>query len=652
MPIKEDIKENFQKKVEENTGIIGQAMREKRKKMERQQEIAKEVNEIKINTGRLKTAGSYLTKLEVSFLQISKNVQLMAKALNAQVTLQDETNKALQTSPSTTTPELSQPKTGQAQLVQTADDKENQSLLDKISDLVDMFDKKSKTKTKPKGKQTPKEKAKAAKVQEKEKAKAAKERAKVEEKATSAKQAAEAEAKAAGKSAKEVTQAGKSAAKQVVKKATQAQVKVAARKALAKSIGKMFAKAIPFVGAAAGVAFAVQQLMKGNVTGAGFELAGGLAGPVSSIPASIGSAVSEAYIDLYGVDIAVDMAQDPEGTQQRVAFLKGIVEEEAAKMLKDKVEVTEPKAPEGMQFDAEGNVIANYTPAPAAPPTPPPKQAPTPVKQPQTAATQAPGSAVEGQQKTTAPAAPPPAAPPPPPSAGTGIKPGGGQGLKPGGGEGLKVPTMTGDDKDIMAMIKRHEGFKLKPYKDSLGLWTIGVGHLIGDGRSLPPEWNREFTNQEVDALFAKDYEEHKKLAMKSPGWEKANKTGQAAIIDLTFNMGGGWYKIFKKASAAMAEGDFKTAADQLMYKNPATGETSRWYDQVKGRAVEIVAMLRQGGPSTGAEVGNASTEVAAAKQVAKGNAPLVVVNNNTNVQNGGGAQKAPQSQVTRTVGA
>ena len=150
-----------------------------------------------------------------------------------------------------------------------------------------------------------------------------------------------------------------------------------------------------------------------------------------------------------------------------------------------------------------------------------------------------------------------------------------------------KVPTPTGDDKWIMDMIKKHEGVRTKPYKDSLGLWTVGVGHLIGDGKSLPPEWNREFTMEEIDALFAKDYEHHKKQAEKTPGYDKANEKGRGALIDLAFNMGGAWYKKFKNAAAALAAGDFNKAAEELT--------DSQWYKQVKGRAQTVVAMIRDG---------------------------------------------------------
>jgi lysozyme len=58
---------------------------------------------------------------------------------------------------------------------------------------------------------------------------------------------------------------------------------------------------------------------------------------------------------------------------------------------------------------------------------------------------------------------------------------------------------------EALKMIKHHEGVRLKPYKDCIGLWTVGVGHLIGDGKSLPPEWNRSFTIGEIDQILRQD---------------------------------------------------------------------------------------------------------------------------------------------------
>lgn len=56
-----------------------------------------------------------------------------------------------------------------------------------------------------------------------------------------------------------------------------------------------------------------------------------------------------------------------------------------------------------------------------------------------------------------------------------------------------------------IALIKHHEGVRNRPYRDCIGLWTVGVGHLIGDGKSLPDSWNKTFTSEEVDALLRTD---------------------------------------------------------------------------------------------------------------------------------------------------
>lgn len=54
-------------------------------------------------------------------------------------------------------------------------------------------------------------------------------------------------------------------------------------------------------------------------------------------------------------------------------------------------------------------------------------------------------------------------------------------------------------------LIKRFEGVRSRPYRCSAKLWTVGVGHLIGDGKSLPEAWNRTFTEEEINALLIRD---------------------------------------------------------------------------------------------------------------------------------------------------
>lgn len=54
-------------------------------------------------------------------------------------------------------------------------------------------------------------------------------------------------------------------------------------------------------------------------------------------------------------------------------------------------------------------------------------------------------------------------------------------------------------------LIKKYEGLRLRPYKCPAGLWTVGYGHVIGDGRTLPESERRTFTKEEVDLLLQKD---------------------------------------------------------------------------------------------------------------------------------------------------
>lgn len=139
----------------------------------------------------------------------------------------------------------------------------------------------------------------------------------------------------------------------------------------------------------------------------------------------------------------------------------------------------------------------------------------------------------------------------------------------------------------IKQMIIKHEGLRTRPYKDSLGLWTVGVGHLIGDGKSLPDNMNREFSKDEVMAMFEQDFAHHYAIAQNTPGWDKASETAKGAMIDLAFNMGQ-WWKKFPNTAKALAAGDWSAAAAGL--------RDSKWASQVKGRAATITAMIEQGG--------------------------------------------------------
>ena len=63
---------------------------------------------------------------------------------------------------------------------------------------------------------------------------------------------------------------------------------------------------------------------------------------------------------------------------------------------------------------------------------------------------------------------------------------------------------LTISDEGI-SLIKRYEGYKTTPYRCPAGLYTVGYGHLIGNGLQLPDEWNRTFFLGEIDELLRTD---------------------------------------------------------------------------------------------------------------------------------------------------
>ena len=56
-----------------------------------------------------------------------------------------------------------------------------------------------------------------------------------------------------------------------------------------------------------------------------------------------------------------------------------------------------------------------------------------------------------------------------------------------------------------LQLIKKYEGYKTTPYRCPAGLYTVGYGHLIGNGLQLPDEWNRTFSLGEIDGLLRTD---------------------------------------------------------------------------------------------------------------------------------------------------
>jgi GH24 family phage-related lysozyme (muramidase) len=222
----------------------------------------------------------------------------------------------------------------------------------------------------------------------------------------------------------------------------------------------------------------------------------------------------------------------------------------------------------------------------------------------------------------------PPAAPPGPAATPQGpvSAGGGGRGESPGK---LPTPESKGkggslNDAFAMDMIKRHEGEIPFPYKDSKGLWTIGVGHLIGNGQTLPPEYaayanngaandknnNRTpaMTPAQMNTLFTEDYNSHRDAAAKNTkNFDIMSAEAKAAFVDLAFNMGGNWIKAkgFNSLDKSLENKDSKGIVASLT--------NSDWFKQVGKRASTVTslagtAFARDGGVFDGPNSGYPAT--------------------------------------------
>src|SRR5574337_984144 len=123
----------------------------------------------------------------------------------------------------------------------------------------------------------------------------------------------------------------------------------------------------------------------------------------------------------------------------------------------------------------------------------------------------------------------------------------------------------------IAELLKKHEGLRLKPYKDTVGKLTIGYGRNLDD---------KGITLEEAEYLLANDIAAVTLACRETFSWFSfLSQNRQAVIIDMVFNMGISRFLGFKKMIQAIRDKDFDTAASEML--------GSVWSKQVGHRAEE-----------------------------------------------------------------
>ena len=128
-------------------------------------------------------------------------------------------------------------------------------------------------------------------------------------------------------------------------------------------------------------------------------------------------------------------------------------------------------------------------------------------------------------------------------------------------------------------LLIKHEGYRERMYKDSLGIITIGIGHNIQE-KGLRPD--------EIDLIFENDLNEAEEAARKLvPNFENLSDTRKGVILDISFNLGETKFRKFVNTLKAIREERWEDAARGF--------EDSLWYRQVGNRAKTLMKLWIEG---------------------------------------------------------
>lgn len=135
---------------------------------------------------------------------------------------------------------------------------------------------------------------------------------------------------------------------------------------------------------------------------------------------------------------------------------------------------------------------------------------------------------------------------------------------------------------NLEAQLVRDESEVLHAYQDSLGYWTIGVGHLIDKQKAgtIPQEISRALLRLDIAAKTAE-------LFQKLPWVAGLDSVRQGVLLNMSFNLGVDGLLKFEHFLAALEAKDWPTAAAEML--------NSLWVKQVGDRARRLAEQIKTG---------------------------------------------------------
>ncbi|SRR6266404_1248361 len=137
----------------------------------------------------------------------------------------------------------------------------------------------------------------------------------------------------------------------------------------------------------------------------------------------------------------------------------------------------------------------------------------------------------------------------------------------------------------LKSQLKQAEGVRYTAYRDSLGFWTAGVGHLLSGDKDLP--WGgKVFSVATVDRWLDEDVATAESNAQGLLEWPSLDTDArQNALIELVFNMGLAHWKQFALTRAALAHKQWDAAhsglLDSLWAKQVGPNRSNRLANQL-----------------------------------------------------------------------
>lgn len=127
-------------------------------------------------------------------------------------------------------------------------------------------------------------------------------------------------------------------------------------------------------------------------------------------------------------------------------------------------------------------------------------------------------------------------------------------------------------------MLEYQEGFRSRPYRDTTGHLTIGIGWNLDAGITL--EQARYILSGHIDKAL-KDCQDS------LPWFQRLDAARQLVIVNMAFNMGLYALRGFVNTLGHVARGEYEQAADRML--------RSLWARQVGQRARDLSRIMRTG---------------------------------------------------------